>query len=157
MDKERYVVVEVPDGSLHVGFDETTEPSNPIEDADSTIEQRRYTVVMYFNKWCIYFTNVNAFILLIALFSQNYISGILNIFCGYYSAVIINTRINLQRYHRIHGYLPFFLSSFYTATMTVYFMINSMWLLSAYYFSWYVMSLMTIISTGFVIEEIRDQ
>ena len=102
MDKERYVVVEVPDGSLHVGFDETTEPSNPIEDADSTIEQRRYTVVMYFNKWCIYFTNVNAFILLIALLSQNYISGILNIFCGYYSAVIINTRINLQRYHRIH-------------------------------------------------------
>ena len=54
MDKERYVVVEVPDGSLHVGFDETIEPSNPIEDADSTIEQRRYAVVMYFNKWCIY-------------------------------------------------------------------------------------------------------
>ena len=154
MDKERYVVVEIPDGSLQVGFDDTVSPSNPIEDPNSITERRLYVVFMVFNKWCMLFTNINAFMLLIVIASTHYTLGIMNLFFAYYTAIIINIKINLRRYHKIHGYLPFFLTSVYTNIITVYVTINSMWLLCAYYFSWFVLSLATILTVEYKIEEL---
>jgi|TARA_B110000091_G_C13609504_1_gene388175 hypothetical protein len=148
MDRPRYVVVEIPDGSLRVGLDESVEPPSPTEDPEIQVDTQRFVKV---NDTCKLFSVVNMVVVIVSFGGEPGIIGLVNVIVSIYSAMISNAEVNISIHGKITVYLPISTAILYSACMMVYHMVNFKWFQYSYYVIWFTMSNASLITLEYTV------
>ena len=148
MDRPRFVVVEIPDGSLRVGLDESVEPPSPTEDPEIRVDTQRFVKV---NDTCKIFSFMNMVVVIISFGGEPDIIGLVNVIVSIYSAMISNMEVNISIHGKITVYLPISTAILYSACMMVYHIVNFNWFQYSYYVIWFTMSNASLITLEYTV------
>lgn len=153
MDRSRYVMVEIPDGSLLVGLDESIEPPSPTEEPEIQ-ENREIREIQEFvnvNDICRVYSCVNMVLNILWFSSQPSIITFTNIIVSIYSTLMSHTKINIS----VHGmsviYIPLSFAITYSGGLAAYYVSLFNWVRCGYYIIWFIMSFISIITLEYTI------
>jgi hypothetical protein len=141
-------VVEIPDGSLRVGLDESVEPPSPTEDPEIQVDTQRFVKV---NATCRLFTFMNMALIIFSFSSDPNVVGLADLVVSIYSTMISNAEVNISIHGKIPVYLPISTAILYSACMMVYHMVNFKWFQYSYYVIWFTMSNASLITLEYTV------
>lgn len=142
MDRPRFVIVEIPDGSIRVGLDESVEPQSPIENPEIQVTQ----YFMKVHDTCRYFTFMNLTLIIFGFSSDPDVIGLLNLLISIYSTMISHAKINISIHGIVTVYLPISIATGYSGGMAIYYISNFKWIQYIHYTIWCIMSIVSMIT-----------
>jgi hypothetical protein len=142
MDRPRYVIVEIPDGSLRVGLDESVQPPSTTEDPEVQDTQTFVKV----NATCRLFTFMNMALIIFSFSSDPDVVGLANLVVSIYSTMISHTEINVSLHGMVILYIPISIAAFYSAIMAIYHITIFKWGQYVYYTVWFIMSAVSLVT-----------
>ena len=141
-------MVEIPDGSLRVGLDESIEPPSPTEDLEIRVDTQQFVKV---NDTCKLFSFMNMVVVIISFGGEPDIIGLVNVIVSIYSAMISNAEVNISIHGKITVYLPISIAILYSTCMMVYHIVNFNWFQYSYYVIWFTMSNASLITLEYTV------
>lgn len=142
MDRPRFVMVEIPDGSLRVGLDESVEPPSPTEDPEILNTHHFLNV----NPTCRIFTLMNLVLIIFSFSSDPDIIGLGNLIVSIYSTIISHSKVNISLHGKVILYLPISIAAAYSVIMAIYHISIFKWGQYAYYTMWFIMSAASLVT-----------
>ena len=142
-------MVEIPDGSLRVGLDESIEPPSPTEEPEEPEEPEMQEFVKV-NEMCRIYSCVNMVLNILWFSSEPDILTFTNVIVSIYSTIMSHTRINVS----IHGmsviYIPLSFAGTYSGGLATYYATCFKWPQYTYYVIWFIMSMISLITLEYM-------
>jgi hypothetical protein len=142
MDRPRYVIVEIPDGSLRVGLDESVQPPSTTEDPEVQDTQSFVKV----NATCRLFTFMNMALIIFSFSSDPNVVGLANLVVSIYSTMISHAKINVSLHGIVILYIPISIATAYSGGMAIYYVSIFKWTHYIHYTIWFIMSSVSLIT-----------
>lgn len=142
MDRPRYVIVEIPDGSLRVGLDESVQPPSTTEVPEVPDTQSFVKV----NSTCRLFTFMNMVLIIFSFSSDPNVVGLANLVVSIYSTMISHAEINVSLHGIVILYIPISIATAYSGSMAIYYVSIFKWTWYIHYTIWFIMSSVSLVT-----------
>jgi hypothetical protein len=139
MDRPRYVIVEIPDGSLRVGLNESVQPP-------STTEVPYTQSFVKVNSTCRLFTFMNMVLIIFSFSSDPNVVGLANLVVSIYSTMISHAEINVSLHGIVILYIPISIATAYSGSMAIYYVSIFKWTWYIHYTIWFIMSSVSLVT-----------
>ena len=145
MDRPRYVIVEIPDGSLRVGLDESVQPPSTTEvpEVPEVPDTQSFVKV---NSTCRLFTFMNMVLIIFSFSSDPNVVGLANLVVSIYSTMISHAKINVSLHGIVILYIPISIATAYSGGMAIYYVSIFKWTLYIHYTIWFIMSSVSLVT-----------